>query len=94
MKMIKFALKRYANFGSHVAAFLAGLGCVVSGWYFWIPLAFAVVLGSACAYFNRPKQKQVEIPASASVSAPVSVSDSDLQSLLIQQMLQSMQKNN
>ena len=83
MKMIKFALKRYANFGSHVAAFLAGLGCVISGWYFWIPLAVAVVLGSACAYFNRPKQKKAETPA----SAPASVSDSDLQSLLIQQLL-------
>lgn len=83
MKLIKFALKRYANFGSHVAAFLAGLGCVVNGWYFWIPLAVAVVLGSACAYFNRPKQKKVETPA----AAPASVSDSDLQSLLIQQLL-------
>lgn len=83
MKMIKFALKRYANFGSHVAAFLAGLGCVVNGWYFWIPLAVAVVLGSACAYFNRPKQKKVETPA----SSPASVSDSDLQSLILQQLL-------
>lgn len=81
--MIKFALKRYANFGSHVAAFLAGLGCVISGWYFWIPLAVAVVLGSACAYFNRPKQKKAETPA----SAPSPVSDSDLQSLIIQQLL-------
>lgn len=85
MKMIKFALKRYANFGSHVAAFLAGLGCVISGWYFWIPLAVAVVLGSACAYFNRPKQKKVESSVSASASAPVS--NSDLQSLIIQQLL-------
>lgn len=83
MKLIKFALKRYAYFGSHVAAFLAGLGCVISGWYFWIPLAVAVVLGSACAYFNRPKQKKAETP----FSAPASVSDSDLQSLLIQQLL-------
>lgn len=83
MKLIKFALKRYANFGSHVAAFLAGLGCVVSGWYFWIPLVVAVVLGSVCAYFNRPKQKKVDTPAP--VSSPVS--DSDLQSLLIQQLL-------
>ena len=83
MKMIKFALKRYANFGSHVAAFLAGLGCVVNGWYFWIPLAVAVVLGSACAYFNRPKQMKAE--TSASASAPVS--DSDLQSLILQQFL-------
>lgn len=83
MKMIKFALKRYANWGSHVAAFLAGLGCVVNGWYFWIPLAVAVVLGSACAYFNRPKYKQAETPA----SAPASVSDSDLQSLILQQLL-------
>lgn len=88
--MIKFALKRYANFGSHVAAFLAGLGCVISGWYFWIPLAVAVVLGSACAYFNRPKQTKVETP----VSAPDSVSDSELQSLLFNQLLQSIQKNN
>lgn len=83
MKMIKFALKRYAYFGSHVAAFLAGLGCVISGWYFWIPLTIAVVLGSACAYFNRPKHKRVETPA----PAPASVCDSDLQSLLIQQLL-------
>lgn len=83
MKMIKFALKRYANFGSHVAAFLAGLGCVINGWYFWIPLAVAVVLGSVCAYFNRPKTKKVETPAS--VSAPVF--DADLQSLIIQQFL-------
>lgn len=83
MKIIKFALKRYANFGSHVAAFLAGLGCVITGWYFWIPLAVAVVLGSACAYFNRPKPKKAETPAS--VSAPVL--DSDLQSLIIQQLL-------
>lgn len=83
MKMIKFALKRYANFGSHVAAFLAGLGCVVNGWYFWIPLAVAVVLGSACAYFNRPKQKKVEAP----VSSPASVSDSELQSLILHQLL-------
>lgn len=83
MKMIKFALKRYANFGSHIAAFLAGLGCVINGWYFWVPLAVAVVLGSLCAYFSRPKQKKAEIP----VSAPASVSDSDLQSLLIQQLL-------
>lgn len=83
MKMIKFALKRYANFGSHVAAFLAGLGCVINGWYFWIPLAVAVVLGSVCAYFNRPKPKKVETPAS--VSAPCL--DSDLQSLIIQQFL-------
>lgn len=82
-KMIKFALKRYANFGSHVAAFLAGLGCVVNGWYFWIPLAVAVVLGSVCAYFNRPKQKKVE----SSAPVPASVSDSDLQSLLVQQLL-------
>lgn len=87
MKMIKFALKRYANFGSHVAAFLAGLGCVISGWYFWIPLVVAVVLGSACAYFNRPKQKKTE----TLVSSPVSP-DSDLQTLLLQQMLESMQK--
>lgn len=90
MKMIKFALKRYANFGSHVAAFLAGLGCVINGWYFWIPLAFSVVLGSACAYFNRPKPSKKEMPV---VPAPVP-SDSDLQALLIQQMLESMQKNN
>lgn len=83
MNMIKFALKRYANFGSHVAAFLAGLGCVISGWYFWIPLAVAVVLGSVCAYFNRPKQMKAEISA----SAPASFSDSDLQSLIIQQLL-------
>lgn len=88
--MIKFALKRYANFGSHVAAFLAGLGCVISGWYFWVPLAVAVVLGSACAYFNRPKQKKVETPA----PVPDSVSDSELQSLLFNQLLQSIQKNN
>ena len=84
MKMIKFALKRYANFGSHVAAFLAGLGCVINGWYFWIPLAVAVVLGSACAYFNRPKavkKEQVVTPVS------VPVSDSDLQSLILQQIL-------
>lgn len=84
MKMIKFALKRYANFGSHVAAFLAGLGCVISGWYLWIPLAVAIVLGSACAYFNRPKpqkKEQVVLP----VSAPVS--DVDLQSLILQQLL-------
>lgn len=90
MKMIKFALKRYANFGSHVAAFLAGLGCVISGWYFWVPLAVAVVLGSACAYFNRPKQKKAETPA----PVPDSVSDSELQSLLFNQLLQSIQKNN
>lgn len=83
MKMIKFALKRYAYFGSHVAAFLAGLGCVISGWYFWIPLAVAVVLGSACAYFNRPKLKKSDVPA----SVPAPVSDSDLQSLIIQQLL-------
>lgn len=83
MKIIKFAIKRYANFGSHVAAFLAGLGCVISGWYFWIPLAVAVVLGSACAYFNRPKQKKADVPA----SVPAPVSDSDLQSLIIQQLL-------
>ena len=83
MKIIKFALKRYAYFGSHVAAFLAGLGCVISGWYFWIPLAVAVVLGSACAYFNRPKLKKAE----TSASAPAPVSDSDLQSLIIQQLL-------
>lgn len=83
MKMIKFALKRYANFGSHVAAFLAGLGCVISGWYFLIPLFVAVVLGSACAYFNRPKQKKVETP----VPSPPSVSDSDLQTLILQQLL-------
>lgn len=88
--MIKFAIKRYAYFGSHVAAFLAGLGCVISGWYFWIPLVVAVVLGSACAYFNRPKPKKVDVPA----SVPASVSDSDLQSLLIQQMLESLKKNN
>lgn len=86
--MIKFALKRYANFGSHVAAFLAGLGCVISGWYFWIPLAVAVVLGSACAYFNRPKQKKAETPAPAPAPAPPPASlDSDLQSLIIQQLL-------
>lgn len=83
MKIIKFALKRYANFGSHVAAFLAGLGCVINGWYFWIPLAVAVVLGSVCAYFNRPKTKKVVTPTS--VSAPVL--DADLQSLIIQQFL-------
>ena len=91
MMMIKFALKRYANFGSHIAAFLAGLGCIVQGWYFWIPLVVAVVLGSACAYFNRskpPKKEQV-IPL---VSSPAS--DVDLQSLLVQQMLESLQKNN
>lgn len=81
--MIKFALKRYANFGSHIAAFLAGLGCVINGWYFWIPLSVAVVLGSACAYFSRPKQKKAE----TSVFAPGFVSDSDLQSLIIQQLL-------
>lgn len=84
MKMIKFALKRYANFGSHIAAFLAGLGCVINGWYFWIPLVVAVVLGSVCAYFNRPKsQKKEQVAQSA--SAPVS--DVDLQSLIIQQLL-------
>lgn len=90
MKMIKFALKRYANFGSHVAAFLAGLGCVINGWYFWIPLAVAVVLGSACAYFNRPKPPKMEKPGSTA-SAP---SGSDLQALLIQQMFDSMKKDN
>ena len=84
MKMIKFALKRYANFGSHIAAFLAGLGCVINGWYFWIPLAVAVVLGSACAYFSRPKsvKKEEAVPP---VSVPVS--DSDLQTLILQQLL-------
>lgn len=88
--MIKFALKRYANFGSHVAAFLAGLGCVINGWYFWIPLVVAVVLGSACAYFNRPKpaKKETLVPPAP---APA---DSDLQALLVRQMLESMQKNN
>lgn len=91
MKMIKFALKRYANFGSHIAAFLAGLGCVINGWYFWIPLAVAVVLGSACAYFNRPKPPKKE-QAVQSVSA--SASDADIQSLLVQQMLESLHKNN
>lgn len=83
--MIKFALKRYANFGSHVAAFLAGLGCVINGWYFWIPLAVAVVLGSVCAYFNRPKTSKKETPvASVSTSA---LSDADLQSLILQKLL-------
>lgn len=83
MKMIKFALKRYANFGSHIAAFLAGLGCVINGWYFWIPLAVSVVLGSACAYFNRPKLSKKE-----QVSQPVSVPgfDADIQALLLQQL--------
>ena len=84
MKMINFALKRFANFGSHIAAFLAGLGCVINGWYFWIPLVVAVVLGSVCAYFSRskPVKKEQAVPP---VSVPVS--DSDLQSLLIQQLL-------
>ena len=84
MKIIKFALNRYAYFGSHVAAFLAGLGCVISGWYFWIPLAVAVVLGSACAYYSRPKpaKKDQVVPPG---SVPVSVSD--LQSLILQQIL-------
>lgn len=90
MKMLKFALKRYANFGSHIAAFLAGLGCVVQGWYFWIPLAVAVVLGSACAYFNRPKLPKNE---QAVPSASPAFSDSDLQSLIVQQLL-SQSKNN
>lgn len=89
IKMIKFALKRYANFGSHVAAFLAGLGCVISGWYFWMPLVVAVVLGSVCAYFNRPKPKKVDVSA----SVPASVSDSDLQSLLIQQLLSQVKRD-
>lgn len=82
--MIKFALKRYANFGSHIAAFLAGLGCVINGWYFWIPLAVAVVLGSACAYFSRPKsvKKEQAVPA-----VSPAVSDSDIQSLLLQMLL-------
>ena len=85
MKMIKFALKRYANFGSHIAAFLAGFGCVINGWYFWVPLAVAVVLGSACAYFSRPKSaKKEQAVASALVST---MSEADLQSLFIQQLL-------
>lgn len=82
--MIKFALKRYAHFGSHIAAFLAGLGCVINGWYFWIPLSVAVVLGSACAYFSRPKPVKKE-QAVLPVSSPVS--DVDLQSLILQQLL-------
>lgn len=84
MKMIKFALKRYANFGSHIAAFLAGLGCVINGWYFWIPLVVAVVLGSACAYFNRSKPQKKD-----QVLPPVSTPgfDADLQSLILQQLL-------
>lgn len=84
MKMIKFALKRYANFGSHIAAFLAGLGCVINGWYFWIPLVVSVVLGSACAYFNRSKPSKKEQAVSP---VSVSASDVDLQSLILQQLL-------
>lgn len=53
MKMIKFALSRYAYFFSYVSAFLAGVAVVVPAIYMLIPLVAAVVLGSASAYYRR-----------------------------------------
>ena len=64
-----FALRRYARFGSYAAAFLAGLGCVVSGAYFWIPLAAAVILGSLCAYERKPKKEKKKAPEQDAFSA-------------------------
>lgn len=51
-----FALRRYARFGSYVAVFLAGVGFSIQGAYFWVPLAISVVLGSLCAYEQRPRK--------------------------------------
>lgn len=53
MKMIKYALSRYAYFLSYVAAFLAGVAVVVPAVYMLIPLAAAVLLGSASSYYRR-----------------------------------------
>lgn len=53
MKMIKYALSRYAYFLSYVAAFLAGVAIVVPAVYMLIPLAAAVLLGSASSYYRR-----------------------------------------
>ena len=58
INFLLFALRRYARFGSYVAAFLAGVGFSIQGSYFWVPLAVAVVLGSLCAYNGRPVTKK------------------------------------
>lgn len=58
INFLLFALRRYARFGSYVAAFLAGIGFSSQGSYFWVPLAVAVVLGSLCAYNGRPVTKK------------------------------------
>lgn len=53
MKMIKYALSRYAYFFSYVAAFLTGVAIVVPAVYMLIPLTAAIALGSASAYYRR-----------------------------------------
>lgn len=63
VKCLKFALSRYAYFLSYVAAFLAGVAVVVPAIYMLIPLAVAVALGSASAYYRRSvrfKEKEKE----------------------------------
>lgn len=58
INILVFALRRYARFGSYLAVFLAGVGFSIQGSYFWVPLAISVVLGSLCAYEQRPKKEK------------------------------------
>lgn len=85
-----FALRRYARFGSYAAAFLAGLGCVVSGAYFWIPLA-AVILGSLCSYLGRSRPRAHEDAPRARSAETVSATPAPdpVVAALIQQVLNS-----
>lgn len=41
-----------------ISLFLAGVGFSIQGSYFWVPLAISVVLGSLCAYEERPKKEK------------------------------------
>lgn len=86
-----FALRRYARFGSYAAAFLAGLGCVVSGAYFWIPLAAAVILGSLCSYLGRSRPRAHEDAPRARSAETVSAAPAPdpVVAALIQQVLNS-----
>ena len=89
-----FAFRRYARFGSYAAAFLAGLGCVVSGSYFWIPLAAAVILGSLCSYLGRSRPRAHEDAPRARSAETVSAAPAPdpVMAALIQQVLNDKRK--
>lgn len=53
IQFVVFAVKRYAGFVSHLAAFLAGLSLWVSLSWGVVLLAVAVLLGSLASYSQK-----------------------------------------